>query len=249
MLSLARGLAVIRAFDSGEPALSIAEVARITQLSRAAVRRCLHTLSVLGYARGRNGLYELTPAVLTLGHAYLGSLVLSRVAQPVLERVSATLHESSSLAVLDGEDVVYVARSATRRILSIALSVGSRLPAACTSMGRVLIAFSDEATQKSYLSHVKLTQYTNRTITDKKSPPRRARAGPRARVRHRRRGTRAGPASLAVPVHRADGSVVAALNVGAHAARADPELLSTKFLPVLRSAAAEIGAAMGPSMR
>jgi IclR family pca regulon transcriptional regulator len=249
MLSLARGLAVIRAFDSGEPALSIAEVARITNLSRAAVRRCLHTLSVLGYARGRNSLYELTPAVLTLGHAYLGSLVLSRVAQPVLERVSATLHESSSLAVLDGEDVVYVARSATRRILSIALSVGSRLPAACTSMGRVLIAFSDEPTQKSFLSRVKLTRYTSHTITDKtllRAELTRVRTQGFAIVDEE---LELGLRSLAVPVHRADGTVVAALNVGAHAARADPELLSTKFLPVLRSAATEIGGAMGPSIR
>src|SRR5262245_1863449 len=119
MLSLARGLAVIRAFGEGKPQLSIREVALATGVSRAAARRCLHTLITLGYATGADGLYELTPATLSLASNYLGSTSVARVAQPILERVSAQLHESSSVAVLDGDDIVYVPRAAVRRMRSI----------------------------------------------------------------------------------------------------------------------------------
>src|SRR5262245_50170311 len=128
MLSFARGLSAIRAFGEGKPELTVAEVAKLTGLPRASARRCLHTLMVLGYATTTDGRYELTPAILTLGQAYVGSANIARVAQPILERLSARLDESSSVAVLDGEEIVYVARAATRRILSINLSVGSRLP-------------------------------------------------------------------------------------------------------------------------
>src|SRR6476659_3585838 len=151
MLSLARGLAVIRAFGEGKPQLSIREIALATGFSRAAARRCLHTLITLGYASGNDGLYELTPATLSLASNYLGSSSIARLAQPVLERVSHQLHESSSVAVLDGDDIVYVARAAVKRILSIGLAVGSRLPAATTSLGRVLIANLDEASRTRVL--------------------------------------------------------------------------------------------------
>jgi PcaR/PcaU/PobR family beta-ketoadipate pathway transcriptional regulator len=167
MLSLARGLAAIRAFGGGASQLSVADVARIAGLSRASARRCLHTLSVLGYATAAGGRYELTPSILTLGQAYLSSTSVARVAQPVLERVSDELHESSSVAVLDGDEIVYVARAAARRILAISLEVGSRLPAACTSMGRVLLAAQDPDERARVLRRVKLPRYTARTITDK----------------------------------------------------------------------------------
>jgi IclR family pca regulon transcriptional regulator len=130
MLSLARGLSVIGAFGLGGPRLSIAEVARLTGMSRAAARRCIYTLSILGYVRGVDGVnggYELAPRILTLGHAYLGSASVAQAAQPVLERVAQRLHESCSLAVLDGDDIVYVARASIQRVLSVGLSVGSRL--------------------------------------------------------------------------------------------------------------------------
>src|SRR5690349_18698004 len=146
MLSLSRGLAVIRSFGEGRQRLSVAEVARLTSLSRAAARRALYTLSVLGYSKFSEGMYELTPAVMLLGHAYLGAAALAKIAQPVLERVSAQVHESCSLAVLDGDEVTYVARAATRRIVSLDVETGSRLPAYCTSLGRVLIANTDAAT-------------------------------------------------------------------------------------------------------
>jgi IclR family pca regulon transcriptional regulator len=245
MLSLARGLSVIRAFADGTPQLTVAEVARLTGMSRAAARRCLYTLSALGYAAAMDGAYLLTPTVLALGYTYIGSTSLARVAQPVLERVSEHLHESCSLAVADGDEIVYLARAATRRILSIGLSVGSRLPVACTSMGRVLLAFGPDPARTAFLTRVKLVRHTPFTIVDK------------ARLRTeldrvRQQGfaivdqeLELGLRSLAVPVRRPDGTVVAALNVGVQAGRVEPDRLERTFLPALREAAGEIGASAG----
>ena len=243
MLSLARGLAVIRAFGEGKPQLSIREVALATGFSRAAARRCLHTLTVLGYASGASGVYELTPATLSLASNYLGSTSIARLAQPILERVSSQVHESSSVAVLDGDDIVYVARAAVRRILSIGLAVGSRLPAPCTSMGRVLIAHLDEASRLRVLGRVKLTRHTPRTIVDKnefRAELDRIRAQGYAIVDQE---LELGLRSLAVPILGPGRRVLAAINVGVHAGRADRQTLLREFLPVLQQAAAEIGAA------
>jgi IclR family transcriptional regulator, pca regulon regulatory protein len=249
MLSLARGLSVIEAFGEGRTALTIADAARLTGLSRAAVRRCLHTLSTLGYATGASGAYALTPKILTLGHAYLGSTPVARVAQPVLERVSERLHESSSLAVLDADDIVYVARAATQRILSIGLSVGSRLPADCTSMGRILLAFAADAERTRYLARVKLVRHTPRTIVDRgelRAELDRIRSAGYAIVDQE---LELGLRSLAVPVRRYDATVVAAINVGVHAGRVDAKTLTKDYLPVLQEAAAEIGLLIGYAIR
>jgi IclR family pca regulon transcriptional regulator len=245
MLSLARGLAVIRAFGDGRTALTIADAARSTGLSRAATRRCLHTLSVLGYVSGRRGTFELTPAILALGYAYLGSASIARVAQPILEQFSEDVHESSSLAVLDGDEIVYLARAATRRILSIALSAGSRLPAAVTSMGRVLVAFGGAPARDAFVLGAALTRYTARTIVGRDDLRReldRVRARGYALVDQE---LEIGLRSLAVPVRRPDGEVVAAINVGVHAGRADARALVRDFLPGLRLAAEKIQTAMG----
>lgn len=245
MLSLARGLAVIRAFGEGTTALGMADVARLTGISRAAARRCLHTLSVLGYATPVDGAYVLTPAVLGLGEAYLGSNAVTRAAQPALERISARLHESSSMAVLDGDDIVYVARVATQRILSVGIAVGSRLPAAVTSMGRVLIAHGEPAARARFLSRVKLERRTSHTIVDKNEL-----ATELDRVR--RQGfavvdqeLELGLRSVAVPIVRADGQAVAAINVGVHVARADRRLLEGEILDALLEGAREIAAVTG----
>lgn len=240
MLSLSRGLSVIRAFEVGATPLSIAEAARLTGMSRAAARRCLHTLAVLGYAAPSGSGFELTPAVLSLGHSYLDSNALARVAQPVLERVSAQVHESSSMAVLDGDEIVYVARSATQRILSISISVGTRLPAASTSMGRAILAFSSEALVAGFLARVQLVRRTPKTIVEKA-----ALKSELARIR--RQGfalvdqeLEIGLRSLAVPVLRADGTPLAAINVGVHVGRSDVQALKRDVLPVLQEGALEI---------
>ena len=246
MVSLARGLSVIRAFGDGQKPLSVADVAALTGLSRAASRRCLHTLSVLGYAHRDNSTYELTPTILALGYAYVGSTALTRAAQPILERVSEQLHESSSLAVLDGDEIVYVARAATRRILSIGLAVGTRLPAFCTSMGRVLLANLDDETRKRYLARVKLVAHTPRTVTDRAEL-----RGVLDKVRTQHfalvdQELELGLRSIALPIHDGQGHVVAAVNVGVHVGRGDARTLEREFLPVLREAASEISALLSP---
>ena len=243
MLSLARGLAVIRAFGEGKPQLSIREIALATGFSRAAARRCLHTLITLGYASGADGVYELTPATLSLASNYLGSTSIARLAQPVLERVSTQLRESSSVAVLDADDIVYVARAAVKRILSIGLAVGSRLPAASTSLGRVLISNLDEASRARVLARAKLIRHTPRTIVDRNELRLEL-----DRVRNQGyaivdQELELGLRSMAVPIVGAGRRVVAAMNVGVSAGRADRQTLVREFLPVLQQAAAEIGSA------
>lgn len=244
MLSLARGLSVIRAFG-GRATGTVAELSRSTGFSRAAVRRCLHTLCRLGYASQSEGQYHLTPAILALGYAYLAGAPLTRIAQPVLERVSERLRESSSLAVLEGDEIVYVARAATRRILSISLSVGSRLPAGCTSMGRVILAFAEPTVRDRYVAAATLPRHTMTTITDREllgAELQRIRAHGYAIVDQE---LEVGLRSLAVPVLNHDGRVVAAINVGVHVGRADRRTLQREFLPVLQEAAAEIASALG----
>jgi IclR family pca regulon transcriptional regulator len=244
MLSLARGLAVIQAFSAERPTLSVAEASRVTGFSRAATRRCLHTLQRLGYASGVNGVFELTPHVLTLGYAYLGSAPLARYAQPVLERLAQDLHESSSLTILDGDEIVYVARAATRRILSIGLSVGSRLPAHCTSMGRVLLAWRPEADQAAFIERVALKAQTRYTITSRtalRAELRRVRAAGYSIVDQE---LEIGLRSIAVPVLSASGEAMAALNCGMQTIRAEPKVMAREFLPALRAAADEIALAI-----
>jgi len=243
MLSLARGLAVIRAFGDGKPQLSIREIAVATGVSRAAARRCLHTLITLGYASGHDGIYELTPATLSLASNYLGATSIARLAQPVLERISGQLHESTSVAVLDGDDIVYIARAAVRRILSVGLAVGSRLPAASTSLGRVLIANLEEPQRARVLARARLTRHTPRTIVDKselRAELDRVKTQGYAVVDQE---LELGLRSMAVPIVDAGRRVVAAVNVGVSAGRADRQTLLREFLPVLQQAAADIGAA------
>src|SRR3954471_13489453 len=162
--SLARGLAVIRAFGAGSPELTLSEVARATGLTRAAARRFLLTFADLGYVRTDGRLFALSPRVLELGYAYLSSLSLPEVAEPHLEQLVAEVHESSSVSVLDGDDVVYVARVPTSRIMRVAISVGTRFPAYATSMGRVLLAGLDDAELDAFLARAELRRLTTRTV-------------------------------------------------------------------------------------
>ncbi|HEX9277486.1 MAG TPA: helix-turn-helix domain-containing protein, partial [Casimicrobiaceae bacterium] len=154
MASLARGLAVIRAFTQQRRHLTIAQVSQRTAIPRAAVRRCLYTLSMLGYVGTEDGrTYALRPRILVLGHAYLSSTPLVYAVQPLLDQITSLLHESSSLAVLEGDEILYIARSSTTtRLMSIDLGIGSRLPAYCTSMGRVLLAGLSAIELDLYLS-------------------------------------------------------------------------------------------------
>jgi IclR family pca regulon transcriptional regulator len=238
--SLERGLAVIRAFDADHPQLTLSEVARATGLTRAAARRFLLTLVELGYVRTDGRLFSLRPRVLELGYAYLSSLSLPEVALPHLEALVAEVHESSSLSVLDGEDVVYVARVPTKRIMTVAISVGTHFPAYATSMGRVLLAGQPDAWLDEYLATADLRPLTRRTVTD----PERLRA---VVQRTRAQGftlvdqeLEEGLRSLAVPVHGEDGRVVAAVNVSAHASRGTSDVIRKLLLPPLQATALRI---------
>ena len=163
--SLERGLSVIRAFDADHAKLSLSEVAATTGLSRAAARRFLHTLVHLGYMHNNDGRFSLRPKILELGYAYLSSLALPELAMPHLEELVEQVRESSSVSELDGEDVVYIARVATKRIMTVTISVGTRFPAYATSMGRVLLAAQPDDWLEEYLAAVSLRGLTGNTIT------------------------------------------------------------------------------------
>jgi IclR family pca regulon transcriptional regulator len=234
--SLERGLSVIRALSASEPQ-TLSEVARVTGLTRAAARRFLLTLLQLGYVSVRNGRFALTPQVLELGYAYLSSLTLPEVSQPHLERLVEEIHESSSVSVLDGDDVVYVARVPTRRIMTVTISVGTRFPAHATSMGRVLLAAMEPAALDAVLGRIALDPLTPQTITDE--------ADLRAELhRVREQGwalvdqeLEAGLRSVAAPIRDPAGEVVAAINVSAHATRTAVQDLKRSVLPPLRATA------------
>jgi IclR family pca regulon transcriptional regulator len=242
MTSLARGLAVIQAFSQQRRVLTISQISQRTGIPRAAVRRCLYTLGKLGFVSAEDGRnFSLRPRILALGHAYLASTPLAKAAQPVLRHISNALNESSSVAILDGDDILYIARASTSRIMTIDLDIGSRLPAYCTSMGRVLLAYLPPADLDAYLERVKLVQHTARTII--------TREGLREALESVRRNGYAindqeleiGLRSVAVPIFAPDGKVVAALNVGVQAARISVAEMESRFLPVLREGAHELG--------
>ena len=242
MTSLARGLAVIRAFSQQRQRLSIAQISLRTGISRAAVRRCLYTLGRLGYVGsddGRN--FALRPRILALGHAYLSSAPLASSAQPLLNQVSAAVHESCSMAILDGDDIVYVARSSSSaRIMSIDLGIGSRLPAFCTSMGRVLLGGLAGAELNEFLKRLVATPYTNRTLVAKDRLRDAIVAARGAGCAIVDQELEIGLRSIAVPVLDANGRPAAAINVSTQAARVPLGDMEKRFLPALRAAAAEL---------
>jgi IclR family pca regulon transcriptional regulator len=240
--SLERGLAVIRAFTAEAPDLTLAEVARSTGLSRAAARRFLLTLVDLQYVRSDGGRYSLTPRVLELGFAYVASLTLPEVAEPHLERLAADTGEFPALSVLDGHDIVCVARVPVLRLMTVAINVGTRLPAYATATGRVLIAALGDEELERYLAEADLRPLAVRTITDPEAL--------RDDVEHVRvqgfsivdqeleRGLR----SVAVPIRGRRGQVVAAVNLAVHESRRTLRSLREELLPPLRAAAAAIEA-------
>nr|WP_137885774.1 IclR family transcriptional regulator C-terminal domain-containing protein [Pseudomonas sp. 2FE] len=247
MTSLARGLAVIHAFQERKRHLTIAQISHRTEIPRAAVRRCLYTLMKLGYVTTDGRTYSLLPKVLTLGHAYLSSTPLAVTAQPILDRLSEQLHEACSIATLEGDEILYLARSATpQRLISVDLSVGSRLPAYCTSMGRILLAALDDAALSDYLGHADLQVKTSRTVHTPEAL--------RASIEEiRRQGwvvidqeLEVGLRSVAVPVRDSAGQVLAALNVGTHAGRVTRKELESRFLPALLEASKELSARLFP---
>lgn len=247
MTSLARGLAVIRGFSEEQQRLSIAQLSQKTGIPRAAVRRCLYTLGRLGYVASEDGRHHaLQPRLLSLGHAYLSSTPLVIAAQPFLDQVSDAVNESCSLAMLEGDDILYLARSITSRIISISLNVGSRLPAYCTSIGQVLLAELPANELDAYLARVRINRHTDRTP-----------ASPAAlrklleRVRNdgyalADQQMETGVVSIAVPVRDVIGRAVAGINVITQTGRGSAGDLVTLCLPHLNAAARALSAQLLP---
>lgn len=247
MTSLARGLYVIRAFTGVDRRLTIADVSRATGLTRAVVRRCLYTLRELGYVGTDARAFYLHPKVLNLGYAYLSTAPMPIAAQPLLEEVSRTLDESSSVAVLDEGSVVFVARSATRRIMSVTLRVGSRVPSYCTALGRVLLAHLEPDQLTTQLESAELRPHTKHTVGTRKKLDDILTAVRRQGYALNDQELEIGLRSIAVPVRNAVGEVVAAMNVGAQASRVSLRDLVDTFLPILRSAADRLGGQLPPT--
>ncbi|MCI5078674.1 IclR family transcriptional regulator [Oricola sp.] len=231
--SLAKGLRVLECFGAEHPRLSIADVATATGLDRATARRCLLTLHGLGYADYDGKFFTLTPRVLRLGMGALAALPLPQIVQPWLDQLSEQIGQSVSVSILDETEIVYVARAAQRRVMSIGLMPGSRLPAHCTSMGRVLLAAMDEDAARDVIDASDLTPRTPHSLSD----PADIMA---AIAKTRAQGyavndqeVELGLRSLAVPVFDAHGKVVAALNTGMSAVHGEPDSIVHTYLPAL----------------
>jgi IclR family pca regulon transcriptional regulator len=247
--SLERGLAVICAFDRDHRELTLSEVAASTGVTRATARRFLLTLARLGYVRNDGRFFSLTPRVMELGYAYLSSLSLPEVAEPHLEALVAEVHESSSVSVLDGHDVVYIARVPFSRIMTVSISVGTRFPAYATSMGRVLLAALPDEELESYLSTLDMGRLTPRTVGS--VPALRAELG---KVRTQGfalvdQELEEGLRAVAAPLRDRAGRVVASMNVSSHAGRTSLETMRRRLLPPLLATAARISADLPTNSR
>lgn len=247
--SLARGLQVISSFDAEHPSMTLSEVAVLTGLSRATARRFLLTLQDLGYVRSDGKYFELTSKVLQLGYAYLSSATLPQLIEPVLEELSVKVHESASASVLDGSDIVYIARVHTRSIMRVGISVGTRFPAVNTSMGRVHLAYQPAQVQQSVLT-AGMHSVTGLGIDNREEMLReldKIRTQGFAVVDQE---LEIGLRSVAVPVFGAEHTVLAALNVSMSV---HPNMTETaaqsaqKILPELLNAAQQVREALAAS--
>lgn len=238
--SFARGLQVIRSFSASAPQQTLTEVAERSGLSRAGARRILLTLASLGYVRLDGKLFSLTPRILDLGFSYLSSMPIWNLAEPVMQTLVEQVKESCSAAVLDGDDIVYVLRVPTHKIMSISLGVGSRLPAYCTSMGRMLLSSLPEAELAHYLETAERTARTKYTVLGAEDL--------RAKIAQvRRQGwslvnqeLEEGLISMAAPITNPAGQMVAALNISGQANRTSARVMQDTMLPPLLAAARAI---------
>lgn len=231
--SMLKGLSVIEAFRAEHPRLSISEVSEITGLDRATARRCLLTLHEGGYADYDGKFFTLTPRVLRLGMGALAALPLAQLVQPWLDQLSEQIGQSTSVSILDETEIVYLARAAQRRVMSIGLMPGSRLPAHCTSMGRVLLAALPEAEARALLDRADLSPRTAFSLTDPEEIMARLAQVRREGYALIDQEVEPGLRSIAVPLYSARGRVVAALNTGVAAVQGSAADLVTLYLPAL----------------
>jgi IclR family pca regulon transcriptional regulator len=235
--SFARGLQVIRSFNADAPRQTLTEVAGRSDLSRAGARRILLTLQSLGYVESDGKLFNLTPRILDLGFAYLSSMPIWNLAEPIMEALVDEVKESCSAAVLEGTDIIYVLRVPTHKIMSISLGVGSRLPAYCTSLGRVLLAglTDDEVLNRLQASDRKaLTRHTLTDVNELLTKVQLTRKQGWSLVNQE---LEEGLVSLAAPVTNREGRTVAALNISGQANRTSAKIMQDSMLPALLNAA------------
>lgn len=238
--TLERGLKVLRAFDATHPEMQLSEVAQITQLSPAVARRCLNTLVQLGYVAQYGRKFLLRPEVLAFGTSYLSSMNVEQVVLPPLQQLRDDTGDSSSMAVMSGDDILYVAHVSTNRRIRLGATVGTRFPLHATSLGKVLLAFQDSATIEAYFDRATLARFTERTVT--------TRAGLEARLKATRETgydsaldeLDYGLVSVAAPVFNKERRIVAAINCSTSTTRISQDELVRTRLPMLRGAAAEI---------
>ncbi|MCR6500633.1 IclR family transcriptional regulator [Shinella sp. CPCC 101442] len=238
----AKGLRVIEAFGETKPRLTITDISRETGLDRATARRCLLTLAELGYAAYDGKFFELTPRILRLGHAYLSATPLPRLVQPYLDQLSEKVGQSASASVLDGTEIVYVARAAQKRVMSISLTAGSRLPAYCASMGRVLLAALPETEARAIIDASQRKANTPFTKTDPDILMAELSEVRRQGYALIDQELEIGLRSIALPLENARGRAVAALNIGTPAVHAAAQEMVERYLPAMR----EVQAALRP---
>lgn len=242
--TLERGLSVLRAFDQSRPEMQLSEVAAVTGLSPAVARRCLNTLVQLGYMAKHGRRFLLRPEVLVFGSAFMSSMNLETVALPALQGLRDETGDSSSMAVLSGHDILYVAHVSTNRHIRLSANVGTRFPIHATSLGKVLLAFQGEEAIEAYLRSASLTRFTERTVTDPSA------------LRERLAKVRAegfdsaldeldyGIVSVAVPVFDKDRRATCAINCSTTTTRISQDDLIAARLPLLQHAAREIQSAL-----
>ena len=242
--SFARGLAVIRCFGHDAKTQTLTQVAERTGLDRAGARRILLTLQALGYVAQDGRQFRLTARILDLGYAYLSTTPLWNLAEPVMEELVREVHESSSISVLEGTEIVYILRVPTSKIMAINLAIGSRLPAWCTSMGRVLLAGLDQQRLTAVLQAsdiAALTSHSETSIDKLLRAIARARSDGYALVNQE---LEEGLCSIAVPLYDRTGAVIAAMNLSCNSTRVSAAQMTKNFLPPLKAAATRINHAL-----
>jgi IclR family pca regulon transcriptional regulator len=238
--ALARGLRIIEAFNQSRKPLTLSDLAKLVDLPRASVRRTLFTLVQLGYAETQERLFRLTPRVITLAGAYLTSNAISGILQPALDALSEELQDSCSAAVLDGEDVMMIAHASPKRVIPLSAQVGFRVPAFASALGRVLLASLDEQHLDKFLTRLQPKKLTKFTVTDKNELRRTITKVRTDGYALADQEVEIGFRSIAVPLKRIDGKIIAALNVGVHSDSMTLHAMRGKSLPKLRSLAVRL---------
>ena len=244
MATLAKGLAVLGTFDKARPTMTLSQAAQATGLSRATARRILRTLSELGYVAQSGRQFALSSSILKLGFAYLATQNWIEQATPLMRQLSEQFHESCSAAILEGTEIVYVARIPAGRIMSVTLAVGTRLPAFHTSLGRVQLGFLDDAEIWRRLMSLRLDAFTPSTITDIQALFDRVQEDRTQGFSIVDEELERGLRSIAVPIIDRNGQAIAALNLSTHSTRTTRNEMRDRFLPRLRAVAAEISASV-----